>query len=130
MYTGGRIELKDVSFRVLKDVSFTIEPGTKLGIVGPSGSGKSTVLKVLYKQYLPDSGEVLVDGQKLSDLEDTSYLQRVGIVTQEPLLFNETLRFNLKYGNPDATEEQLVDCCKRAQIHDVIEETYEHGYGS
>jgi len=131
VYRGGEIELKDVNFRALKNVNMVIPPGSKVGICGPSGSGKSTLLKLISGVAgVPDSGHILVDKQHLSSLDVESYVKHLGIVPQEPVLFNDSLLFNLRYANQDASFEQIEDACRMAQVHDVIEKHLEDGYAT
>jgi len=126
-YKSGTMCFQNVNFRTLKDVSFKVEGGTKVGIVGPSGSGKSTILKLLCRMQDPNSGFIEIDGQPLKKMDLNSLSNHLTIVPQESVLFNDSVLYNLKYGLPDAEkygEEELLemvqDACRRAQIHDVI----------
>lgn len=129
----GRIEFKNVSFAyedgqpVLKDVSFSVEPGKKIGIVGSSGSGKSTIVNLLLRLYDPSEGAVLVDGRDLRDVRMTSYQDQVGLVLQDTYLFNGTLRDNVLFGKPDANQKQIEDAVKSADLQDFVA-TLENGY--
>lgn len=122
----GEIELEHVTFRyqpdrsVLEDVSFKIEPGQLVALVGPSGSGKTTISSLIPRLYDPTEGRVLVDGHDVRDLELQSLGEQIGMVTQETFLFHTTIRDNLRYGRPDATDEEVIAAAKAAYIHDLI----------
>jgi len=122
----GRIELQHVTFRyqeerdVLKDVSFQIEPGQLVALVGPSGSGKTTISNLIPRLYDPSEGRVLVDGYDVRDLQLESLGEQIGMVTQETFLFHTSIRDNLRYGRPDATDEEVIKAAKAAYIHDLI----------
>jgi subfamily B ATP-binding cassette protein MsbA len=119
------IRFRNVSFsygreEVLKDVNLEIEAGKATAIIGPSGSGKSTVLKLLMRAYDPTSGSVQVDGVDLRQLDHATWLDRIGIVTQEPLLFNTSIAENILYGRLDASVEEVREAARVANIHDDI----------
>lgn len=122
----GRVTFDRVSFRyqdgrdVLQDLSFAIEPGQVVALVGPSGSGKTTVSNLIPRLYDPSDGRVLLDGHDLRDLNLKSLGEQIGMVTQETFLFHATIRDNLRYGKPDATDEEVVAAAKAAYIHDLI----------
>lgn len=123
---NGEIEFKDVDFsynperKILDDVSFKLKSGDCIAIVGPSGSGKSTLINLIPRLYDVDSGSVLFDGTDVRKL-DLAFLRRnIGIVSQETYLFNGSIRDNLLYAKPDATEEELIEACKKANIYDFI----------
>ena len=130
----GFISFEDVIFRykndgpeVLRRVSLTVKAGEIIGIVGPSGSGKSTLTKLVQRLYLPESGRVLVDGTDLAII-DTSWLRRqIGVVLQENVLFNRTVRDNIALSDPGMTMERVVAAAKLAGAHDFILELPE-GY--
>ncbi len=107
---------------VLKDVSFEVLPGQKIGIVGPSGAGKSTILALLLRLWEPQEGRILLDGYDLRQIAQTSLRQHCAIVTQEPFLFNDTVRNNIRYGRLDATDEEIVEAAKLANAHEFIEQ--------
>ncbi|MFD2169141.1 ABC transporter ATP-binding protein [Tumebacillus lipolyticus] len=123
---NGRVTFDRVSFRyqdgrdVLQDLSFAIEPGQVVALVGPSGSGKTTVSNLIPRLYDPSDGRVLLDGHDLRDLNLKSLGEQIGMVTQETFLFHATIRDNLRYGKPDATDEEVVAAAKAAYIHDLI----------
>lgn len=105
----------------VSDVSFDLPAGKKIAFVGTSGAGKSTLLKLLFRFYDVLSGRVLVDGQDVRDLTQESLRQALGLVPQDVVLFNETIRSNIGYATPDATEDELRDAARRAQLLDFIE---------
>jgi ABC-type bacteriocin/lantibiotic exporter with double-glycine peptidase domain len=123
----GRIELEHVSFRygplspfVIQDVSVGIEPGQFVALVGKSGSGKSTLASLLAGLYLPGSGRIRYDGIDLSELDLRSVRQRLGIVTQRPYLFNQSIRQNIAAADPSVSYDAVVEAAKRACIHEEI----------
>ena len=97
-----------------------IEPGTTNAIVGPSGFGKTTLFNLLLRIYDPEKGSISIDGQDISDIK-FDYRKHITVVPQNGVLFNDTILYNLKYGNPDATLEEFVEVCKKCQIHDKIQ---------
>ena len=123
----GNIEFKHVGFgytperKILKDINFTLEKGKSIAIVGPSGSGKSTIINLIPRLYDVQEGEVTFDGVDVRKLDLDFLRDKVGIVSQETYLFNGTIRDNLLYAKPDATEEELLEACKKANIYDFIE---------
>lgn len=100
--------------------SLEIEPGSQNGIVGSSGFGKTTLFNLLYRLYEPQGGRILIDGQDLNDLDYDSFRKYITMIPQNGPLFNDTIMNNLKYSNPDATDEEVVEMCKRLQIHDSV----------
>ncbi|WP_094770319.1 ABC transporter ATP-binding protein [Microbacterium gorillae] len=133
----GRIEFRDVTFRypdaaadarpTLDGVSFVAEPGQNVAFVGPSGAGKTTVLYLAPRIYEAESGSVMFAGEDVKRLTAESIIDNIGIVSQETYLFHATIRENLSYAKPDATEDEIVAACKAANIHHVIE-SFEQGY--
>lgn len=124
---AGGITLNKVSFRyspvaplVLKEVSVDIPPGAMVGVVGRSGSGKSTMISILAGLYQPTEGRVLYDGQSLFDFDLRTARRQLGVVTQNPYLFGDTIRANIALSNPNAPFEEVLDAAKRASIHDEI----------
>lgn len=123
----GNIEFKHVGFgytlerKILKDINFTLEKGKSIAIVGPSGSGKSTIINLIPRLYDVQEGAVTFDGVDVRKLDLDFLRDKIGIVSQETYLFNGTIRDNLLYAKPDATEEELLEACKKANIYDFIE---------
>ena len=123
----GRVDFQHVFFHydpereILKDINFTLESGKSIAIVGPSGSGKSTIINLIPRLYDVCEGQVLFDGVDVRDLDLQFLRKNVGVVSQETYLFNGTIRDNLLYAKPDATEEDLIEACKKANIYDFIE---------
>ena len=113
----------DPSRPILKDVSFTIPAGKTVAVVGPSGSGKSTLARLLFRFYDVQSGHVRIGGQDIRDVTQESVRQAVGIVPQDTVLFNDTVEYNIAYGQPGVTHEQVVAAAKAARIHDFIAAT-------
>ena len=111
----------DKSKQILKDINFTLEAGSSIAIVGPSGSGKSTIVNLIPRLYDVDNGTVTFDGTDVRKLDLTFLRNQVGVVSQETYLFNGTVRENLLYAKPDATEEDMIAALKKANIWDFIE---------
>ena len=122
----GRIELQNVSFGygseklALRDASLHIEPGKKYALVGASGAGKSTILSLILRFYDPQSGVVKIDGRDVRDITQHSLRRHIGTVTQETFLFHDTIAENIRYGNLQATHEEIVAAAKLAYAHDFI----------
>ncbi len=130
----GAIAFDQVSFRyrpdaadVLRGVSVQIKPGEVIGIVGRSGSGKSTLTKLVQRLYVPDRGRVLVDGQDIAIIDTTSLRQQIGVVLQENMLFNRSIRDNIALTNPTLPIEAIIQAAKLAGAHEFICELAE-GY--
>ena len=122
----GDIEYRDVSFSytdgvpVLEHVSFTLEHGKCLAVVGPSGGGKTTLCQLLPRFYDVSDGAVLLDGHDVRDVTQASLRRSIGVLQQDVFVFADTIRENIRYGRPDATDEEIVEAAVRAEIHDEI----------
>ncbi|MBR2671330.1 MAG: ABC transporter ATP-binding protein, partial [Oscillospiraceae bacterium] len=131
----GVIEFRDVNYaydssqEVLHDINLKVEKGCKLALVGPSGGGKTTLCHLLPNFYrIPEgSGTILIDGKDIRKLTQESVRRNIGIVQQDVFLFVGTIRDNILYGRPDATEEEMIEAAKKANIHEYVM-TLEHGY--
>jgi ATP-binding cassette, subfamily B, heavy metal transporter len=130
---GGEVRFEHVDFhyepnrQILFDVSFVIPAGRTIAVVGPSGSGKSTLARLLYRFYDVSGGRITIDGQDLRSVQQTSVRAAIGIVPQDTVLFNDSIEYNIAYGNPGATHEQIVIAARLAQIHDFVS-TLPEGY--
>jgi ABC-type transport system involved in Fe-S cluster assembly fused permease/ATPase subunit len=126
---GAQVRFANVNFhyesnrRILHDVSFTIPAGHTVAVVGPSGSGKSTLARLLFRFYDVTSGSITIDGQDVREVTQSSLRAAIGIVPQDTVLFNDTIEYNIAYGRPDATHDDVVAAAKLAQIHDFIAST-------
>jgi subfamily B ATP-binding cassette protein MsbA len=122
----GEIEFRNVSFAydpeasVLKGVSLTVPPGRTVALVGPSGSGKSTMVNLTLRFFDPDRGKVLIDGQDIRDVTIDSLREAIALVTQDPVLFDDTIRANIAYGSKPDVESQVIEAAKAAAAHDFI----------
>ena len=123
---GAEVRFEHVDFgyeanrRILHDVSFVIPAGHNVAVVGPSGSGKSTLARLLYRFYDVDSGRITIDGQDLRDVQQATLRAAIGIVPQDTVLFNDTIEYNIGYGNPGATYAAIVEAARLAQLHDFV----------
>lgn len=122
----GAIKFDHVSFAydperpILKDVSFEVPAGKMVAIVGPSGAGKSTISRILFRFYETTGGKVTIDGQNIADVTQRSLRAAIGMVPQDTVLFNDTIEYNIRYGKPDATEAQVREAARNAQIDSFI----------
>ncbi|MGE5647916.1 MAG: ABC transporter ATP-binding protein [Acidobacteriota bacterium] len=129
----GEVIFEDVTFAyeegkpVLHEISFEAQPGTVTALVGSSGSGKSTIIGLLAAFYKPASGRILVDGAELATVRLASYRSQLGVVLQESFLFDGTIRENVAFGRPDATEEEILEACRIARV-DEFAEAFEDKY--
>jgi ATP-binding cassette subfamily B protein len=132
---GAEVRFSHVNFsyestrQILFDVDFTIPAGTTTAVVGHSGSGKSTLSRLLFRFYEVEAGGITIDGQDLRDITQASLRRAIGIVPQDTVLFNDTIEYNIAYGKPGATKEQIVAAARAAYIHDFIE-TLPDGYAT
>ncbi len=124
--TSPKIEFRHIYFNyptgevVFKDLNLTVQAGEKVGIVGYSGAGKSSVFNLLMRYFNHQEGQILVQGQDINHFTRESLRNHISIVPQEPILFHRSLLDNLRYGKPEATEEEIIEACKKAHIHDII----------
>ena len=125
----GRVRFEHVNFSydptrpILHDVSFEIPPGKTVAVVGPSGAGKSTLARLLYRFYDINSGAITIDGQELRSVTQSSLRAAIGIVPQDTVLFNDTVEYNIAYGRPGASHQEVVAAASAAHIHDFIAST-------
>jgi len=123
---GGRVRFDHVGFaydprrKNLEDVSFDVPAGRTVAIVGPSGGGKSTIARLLFRFYDVTQGSISIDGQDLRQVTQDSLRRAIGVVPQDTVLFNDTIRYNIAYGRPDATAAEIEEAARLAQIHDFV----------
>jgi ATP-binding cassette subfamily B multidrug efflux pump len=126
-FREGRVEIRGLSHHYgrgsggLAAIDLTIAPGEKIGIVGRSGAGKSTLVKLLLRFYDAEAGSIRIDGQDIADVTQASLRRHIGMVQQETSLLHRSVRDNILYGRPDATEAQMIEAARRAEAHDFIE---------
>ena len=128
----GNIEFKNVEFqynsnKLFKNLNLKIESNKMIAIVGRSGEGKSTILKLISKGYSVDGGEILIDNYNINDLSEKTIKDNISVVSQSPYIFNLSIKDNIKLANPTVTDEEIIEVCKKAQIHDIIDQM-EKGY--
>ena len=123
---GGKLELDSVEFgydparQILKGISLTVPAGHRVALVGPSGSGKSTIARLLFRFYDVTGGAIRIDGQDIRDVTQTSIHSQIGVVPQDTVLFNDTVRYNIAYGREGATQAEIEAAARAAKIHDFI----------
>jgi ATP-binding cassette subfamily B protein len=123
---SGAIRFENVAFAyendrpILKGISFEVPAGRTVAVVGPSGAGKSTISRLIFRFYDVTGGRILIDGQDVRDVTQTSLRQAIGMVPQDTVLFNDTIRYNIRYGRWDATDAEVEEAARMAQIHEFI----------
>jgi ATP-binding cassette subfamily B protein len=126
--TKGAIRFEDVHFAyddarpILKGIDFEVPAGKMVAIVGPSGAGKSTISRLLYRFYDIKAGRITIDGQDIREVAQESLRKAIGIVPQDTVLFNDTILYNIRYGRVDATDEEVFEAAKLAQIHEFVQQ--------
>src|SRR4051794_28904012 len=124
--TNGAVRFEGVSFAyeperaILKDLSFEVPAGKTIAVVGPSGAGKSTINRLLFRFYDVTGGRILIDGQDIRDVTQDSLRAAISVVPQDTVLFNDTIRYNIAYGRPGATQAQVEHAARLAQVHDFV----------
>ena len=120
------IRFENVSFNydarrtIIQNISFEVPNGKKVALVGPTGAGKSTISRLLFRFYDPKEGAIYVNNQNIKDISQQSLRRMIGVVPQDTVLFNDTIYYNISYGNPEATEEQIYEAAKSADIHNFV----------
>ena len=122
---GGKIEFKNISFsygnrKILKDLSFVVNPGHKVAIVGPTGAGKSTISKLIFRFYDPSSGNIFIDDQCLRDVTQSSLRSNIGVVPQDTVMFNDTIKYNISYSKPGSSMTEIENVAKLSSIDKFI----------
>ena len=130
---NGHVEIKHVYFgydqgeEILKDINIEAKPGETVAIVGPTGAGKTTIINLLTRFYDTDKGEILIDGKNIKDISKESLRESLGIVLQDTVMFNETVKENIRFGKLDASDEEIINAAKLANAHSFIKRL-PHGY--
>ena len=125
--SNASVTFKNVSFhydekrKIINDISFKIYPNQTVAIVGPTGAGKSTISKIFFRFYDPTSGSILIDNQDIRKVTQKSLRKQIAVVPQDTVLFNETLFYNISYGNPNSSKEEVIQVTKMAKLHEFIE---------
>lgn len=129
----GVVEFNNVTFgyqperTILKNISFNVQPGKTIAFVGPTGSGKSTIIRLLFRFYDVQTGSIVIDGQNVKTVTQESLRRAIGVVPQDTVLFNNTIKYNIKYGRLDATDADVIEAARAADIHEKIL-TFPDGY--
>lgn len=122
----GGIDFSNVTFgysperTILKNISFVVPPGRTIALVGPSGSGKSTIIRLLFRFYDIHGGSISVDGQNIKTVQQDSLRRAIGVVPQDTVLFNNTIKYNIQYGRISASDVDVIAAARAADIHDKI----------
>lgn len=122
----GGIDFNNVSFSytperlILKNITFSAPAGKTIALVGPSGSGKSTIIRLLFRFYDVQTGSISVDGQNIKEVQQKTLRQAIGVVPQDTVLFNNTIRYNIKYGKITAADVDVISAARAADIHEKI----------
>ena len=130
---NGLVEFRNVSFAydertpILKDISFTVLPGHSVALVGPSGSGKSTIIRLLFRFYDIQSGSICIDGNDITQVTQDSLRKVIGVVPQDTVLFNDTIKYNIAYGRIGSTDEEVQNASQSADVHRQIQ-SFADGY--
>ena len=125
--SNAEITFKNISFGyrpdriIIQNISFHLAKGKSLAIVGPTGAGKSTISKLLFRFYDPNEGEIIINDENIKNFKQDSLRKSIGIVPQDTVLFNDTIYYNISYGNPEASHDEIINAAKIAGIHDFIE---------
>ena len=124
---SGKIEFINVKFSfgnrvILKGVNFIVNPGEKVAIVGPTGAGKSTISKLLFRFYDPSSGNIKIDNQCLKEVTQSSLRSNIGVVPQDTVMFNDTIRYNISYAKPESSIDEINKVAKLSSIDKFIED--------
>jgi ATP-binding cassette subfamily B protein len=120
------IEFRDVSFdydpkrTIIKNISFNVPNGKKVALVGPTGAGKSTISRLLFRFYDPKEGDIYINNQNIKDISQQSLRKLIGVVPQDTVLFNDTIFYNISYGYPTASNDQVYEAAKSADIHEFV----------
>jgi len=122
---SGKIEFKNIKFSfgnriILKNLNFVVNPGHKVAIVGPTGAGKSTISKLLFRFYDPSSGAISIDNQNIKNVTQSSLRSNIGVVPQDTVLFNDTIKYNISYSKPGASIEEINKAAKLSSIDRFI----------
>lgn len=131
----GAVHFRGVGFsydgekKIIKDFNFRAQPGQKVALVGETGGGKSTILRLLFRFYDAQKGSIMIDGHDVRDVTLSSLREQIGVVPQDPSLFNESIMENVRYARLDATDEEVMEACRAASIHDKIL-TFSKGYST
>jgi ATP-binding cassette subfamily B protein len=120
------IRFENVSFdyderrTIIENISFEVPDGKKVALVGPTGAGKSTISRLLFRFYDPKQGAIFINNENIKDISQSSLRKMIGVVPQDTVLFNDTIYYNISYGNPEASEEQIYEAARSADIHNFV----------